>query len=298
MKNGMNNREALKCFTTPPSRVVSLVPSLTESLFELGLGDALVGVTDYCVHPAQARSRLPQLGGPKDPNVEKIISLQPELVLANWEENTLGTVEAVEAAGIKVWVTFPKSVQDAMEVLWTLVGIFHHQEASLRLQMLEMTLDWTVSAASERSRVRYFCPIWYEISPRWGRWWMTFNQETYCHDLLRLLGGENVFAERVRRFPLGADLGFEPPKPAGEADCRYPRLPLEEIRLAQPDLILLPDEPYPFDQIHLELLCDELPDVPAVRDNRMHLLPGDLITWHGTRLAHALRELPPLLVSS
>src|SRR5512139_3602968 len=105
-------------FHGPPKRVVSLVPSMTESLFELGFGETLVGITDYCIYPEERLEGLPRLGGPKNPRLEDIIALQPELVLANWEENTRRTVETLEAAGVRVWVTFPKTVRQALDVLW------------------------------------------------------------------------------------------------------------------------------------------------------------------------------------
>ena len=96
-------------FDHAPRRVVSLVPSLTESLFELGVGDTVVGVTDYCIHPAERLAGLPRLGGPKNPDIAAIAALQPDLVLANWEENTRQAVEALER-GVPVWVTLPLSV--------------------------------------------------------------------------------------------------------------------------------------------------------------------------------------------
>jgi ABC-type Fe3+-hydroxamate transport system substrate-binding protein len=283
-------------FDRPPQRVVSLVPSLTESLFELGLGEALVGVTDYCIHPAQQVAQLPHVGSVKEPRLAEIIALQPDLVLANWEENQLETVEALEAAGIGVWITMPTSVRESLDVLWKLVELFRSQAASLRMQTLELTLDWAASAAGERNSVSYFCPIWYETLPD-GRpsWWMTFNRQTYCHDLLSLIGGQNIFAERKRRYPLAADLGLQAPEDAGKRDTRYPHVTLDEVIAARPELILLPDEPFIFGETHRQQYLELFADTPAARQKRILLVDGTLITWAGTRLARALRDLPALL---
>ena len=109
---------------------------------------------------------------------------------------------------------------------------------------------------------------------------------------------QNIFAERQRNFPLLADLGLAEPEGPGERDRRYPRVSLEEIRQARPEVILLPDEPYAFNDEHRQLFEHLLPDTPAVRNNRIYPIEGSLITWHGTRLAYALRELPALLDSA
>ncbi len=124
---------------------------------------------------------------------------------------------------------------------------------------------------------------------------MTFNRFTYCHDLLGLFGLQNVFADRKRRYPLEADLGLAQAEAVDGADTRYPRVGLDELRGEAIDLILLPDEPYRFDEDHRTLLLELLGDIPAVHNGRVLLVDGSLITWHGTRLAKALRELPALL---
>jgi len=281
-------------FENPPKRVLSLVPSLTESLFELGFGEAVVGVTDYCVHPAEQLVGMPRVGGPKNPRVDEIIALQPELVLVNWEENTRRTVEGLEAAGILVWVTFPKTIREALDLLWILAGVFHSSLAAARVESLEIALDWAQQAAQQRSPIRYFCPIWYEKTTVGLSWWMTFNRYTYSHDLLQTVGGENVFSNRERRYPLEADLGLAEPQDPDRWDTRYPRLSLDEIRLSNPELILLPNEPYAFSNDDQDELIAQLADTQAVQGGRVYPIDGSLITWHGTRLAKALQELPIL----
>jgi ABC-type Fe3+-hydroxamate transport system substrate-binding protein len=268
---------------------------MTESLFDLGFSEALVGITDYCIYPEGKLEGLPRLGGPKNPRVEDIIALQPELVLANWEENTRHTVEALEAVGVRVWVTFPKTVRQALDVLWIMADLFHSRMAAARIESLEVGLEWAQKAAQQRAQVRYFCPIWHDKDASDRPWWMTFNYQTYPHDILYALGGENVFATRERRYPLEADLGLAEPQDAKERDTRYPRLSLDEIRRADPELILLPSEPYGFSESHKEELQTLLADTRAVRAGRVCLLDGSLLTWHGTRLSKALQVLPELL---
>lgn len=291
----MNSSDPIRTYgpalALPPTRVVSLVPSLTESLFDLGLGLRLVGVSDFCSRPAAETARLPRLGGTKNPNLDAILALEPDLILASWEENTRPSVEALAQAGISVWVTHPKTIHETLDMLWAIAGRFEDQIAALRLKSLAVSLEWAEAAAQDHVSVATFCPIWYEV--RDGQeWWMTFNQHTYCHDILRASGGQNVFAGRERRYPVAADLGLAEPEPAGERDTRYPRLGLEEIRAAQPEVILLPDEPYAFDQSHLETLMERLRDTPAARNQRIFLVDGSLITWPGTRCVRALQTLP------
>ena len=295
MKTDGNGRKTALHFHEPPKRVVSLVPSMTESMFELGFGDAIVGITDYCTNPASELQAITRVGGPKDPRVTDILGLDPELVLANWEENTRQVVEALEAADVPVWVTFPRTVRAALDILWTLVGLYGSREAAMRVEILEMSLEWARNAASERPSVRYFCPIWRDRSSEGISWWMTFNQGSYAHDVLSVLGGENIFATRERHYPLEADLGLVEAQDPGERDTRYPRITLEEVRTANPQLILLPTEPFLFTDADRQELIEYLPECDAIQKGQLVMVDGSLITWHGSRLARALRELPELL---
>jgi ABC-type Fe3+-hydroxamate transport system substrate-binding protein len=293
--SGNGHKQALH-FTHPPERVVSLVPSLTESLFDLGFGASVVGVTDYCLHPAGGLTNLPRLGGTKNPRIDAILDLHPDLVLVNQEENPESVVNALEAAGLKVWVTFPKTVRQAMDILWVLVGIYQSRMAAARLEILEVTLDWAESSLSERQIWSYFCPIWYQSkgAAEEPGWWMTFNQDTYPNDVLRLMGGRNVFSGRVRRYPLHADLGMLPAEDPGSRDTRYPRISADEIQFTKPEVILLPSEPFPFGDAESQQIRALIPETPAVKEDRIYLLDGSLLTWHGTRLARALQELPAI----
>ncbi len=169
--------------------------------------------------------------------------------------------------GIPVFVTYPRTVAEGIRMVEEL-GIVTGTEARAR----EITAElWPLSRQAERlgeirQRVRVFCPIW--RNP-----YMTINRDTYVHDMLRLAGGENLFSDRSER---------------------YPQVTLEDVATAAPEVILLPDEPYRFRKAHVQ---DFAPyeEVPAVRDGRIYLVDGKLLTWYGPRIAEALQTLPSLL---
>ncbi len=274
-----------------PQRVVSLVPSITESLFDLNIGSRVVGVTDYCTRPAEFVRRLPKVGGTKNPGIQTILALHPDLVIMNQEENRKADAEALAAVGVPTWITHPNTVREALDLLWAIMDVFEEPSMVPRVRLIEVTYEWTLGVTRELPPKRAFVPIWRDP-------WMTFNRETYIHDLLRVVGVDNVFADRTRLFPLKADLGeAEPlaaddPRVAGRDD-RYPRISLDEVIAAQPELVLLPDEPYVFAQSDVKELSGL--DIPAAKNNQILLVDGSLLTWHGTRIAYALRDLPPLL---
>lgn len=274
-----------------PQQVVSLVPSVTETLIAFGLSDRIVGVTDFCPSDVEGSMEPVRLGGTKSPDVEGIIRLKPDLVIVNQEENTPDAVQALEEANILIWLTFPKSVNEAIEDLWAITRIFH-QERHLapRIEILERSLEWTRLAVCEYPLRRYFCPIWVGEDLDW---WMTFNQNTYAGDILTSCGGENVFADRERRYPLEADLGLQPAVEVTEQDTRYPRVTPAEVIAAKPDIIFLPSEPHAFDSKDAEKLSTLLADTPAVKAKEIHFIDGRLFSWHGIHIAEALRVLPP-----
>jgi ABC-type Fe3+-hydroxamate transport system substrate-binding protein len=249
-----------------PRRIVSLVPSLTEALFALGLGERVVGVTDWCVHPADAVAGLPKLGGTKNPSVEGIALLHPDLVIANHEENTRRDVERMRKAGLEVWVTDPRSVAGAVELIGELADLGASPGA--RAAVIDPIWQGLSRAAARAAapRTRVFCPIW-------KRPWMAVGRDTFADDLLRVCGGENVFGDRPER--------------------RYPIVEEPEIAAAAPEVILLPDEPYAFGPRDAAELS-HLP-VPAAQSGRIHCVDGTLISWYGPRIARALETLTPLL---
>lgn len=273
-----------------PQRVVSLVPSVTESLFDLNMGSRVIGVTDYCTRPAEAVSKLPRLGGTKNPNIEHIIALRPDLVIMNEEENRKPDWEQLQAAGVPVWVTHPNTVREALDLLWTMMDVFEEPSMVPRVRLIEIAYEWTLGVTRELTPKRTFVPIWRDP-------WMTFNRNTFVHDMLRVCGGENVFADRDRRYPLAAEYGEAEPIPVDDPrmenlDVRYPRISLDEVVAAQPEIVLLPDEPYTFTQTDADEIAQL--DIPAAQNRQIHLVDGSLLTWHGTRIAYALRDLPLL----
>lgn len=269
-------------------RVVSLVPSITESLFELGFGDEVVGITDYCIYPAEPLETLPRIGGTKNPRIDEVVALKPDVVFANQEENTQAAVEGLRAAGLNVIVHFPLTVQQAVADLGSIAALF----GSAAAQSKVVQLAQQVAEARQRSLVGLpvFVPVWYQTgSPEW---WMTFNQHTFTHDVLALCGFQNVFAARQRRYPLAADLGGEPAKPAEGRDTRYPRVTAAEIAATQPMAALLPSEPYAFAAADAQQLAGALNGQLAVE--RIKLVDGSLLTWPGTRIAKAIPALQAL----
>ncbi|WP_034590681.1 helical backbone metal receptor [Hamadaea tsunoensis] len=193
----------------PPRRVVSLVPSLTEAVAVSAPG-MLAGATDYCTHPAGLGVR--RVGGTKYPSVDRIIALDPDLVLANVEENREEDVEALRALGVPVWVTYPQDLDQALASLQRLT-------TALGLG----TPTW-LAAARDAWRPPHVGPRVRAAIPVWRKPWVVLGGGTFAGDLLRRLGVDNVFD--------GTD--------------RYPRPSLVDINAASPELMVLPDEPYAF----------------------------------------------------
>jgi ABC-type hemin transport system substrate-binding protein len=250
-------------------RIVSLVPSLSEALFALGFGDRVVGVTDWCVHPADAVARLPKVGGTKNPSLERVLELRPDLVIANREENRRRDVLRLEAAGVRVLVTYPRSVRDAVAVLAELASLCDPDGPEHALVGSTRAAVQRAEAALPADPVPVFCPIW--KAP-----WMAVGADTYADDLLRACGGRNVFGHRRER--------------------RYPIVEVDEIVAAAPQVILLPDEPYRFgprDAAELASLA-----VPAARSGRIHVVDGTLVSWYGPRTASAIHALSGLIAGS
>lgn len=295
MTPGGNGHNSLLVFTKPLTRVVCLVPSSTKSIIDLNCGHTLVGVTEYCPRP-EGDWFAETVGGTRGVDVDKITALKPELIIANQEENERGDIEALEAAGLKVWVSFPKTIPDAIQILWVMARLFGiTKEATPKILLIERSLDWVQRGENKPEPTSVFVPIWQDEDHNEGTYWMTFNKHTYCDSVLRTCGASNVFRSRQRRYPLEAE--FEQPlaEDPGKRDTRYPRVGAEEVLQASPDMILLPSEPFGFtseDQAQIEEL---LSDTPAVQKGSVFCVDGRWLSWHGTMLAHALVELPALL---
>ena len=251
----------------PPRRIVSLVPSTTEILCALGLGEALVGITVYCVEPRDVVRGKTRIGGEKNPDLEKIRTLEPDLVIANIEENVRDDIDRLRAWSIPVWVTYPRTVAEGIQLIGELGELTGSPaRAAELLRDIEPLHERVRMATARRPPVTVFYPIW--RGP-----YMTINGDTYIHDMLKVCGARNIFAERPER---------------------YPTVTLDEVAARRPDVILLPDEPFRFRRTHLADFV-KYTDVPAVRDGRIHLVDGKPFSWHGPRIAEALRRLPGLI---
>jgi ABC-type Fe3+-hydroxamate transport system substrate-binding protein len=188
--------------------VVSLVPSLTETLFDLGAGDAVVGITDFCIFPANIDR--PRVGGTKNPRIEEIRALEPDLVYVNLEENLERHAQAIGAFA-PVFVTEPKTVDDVASLIATL-GVIHQRDDRAR--------ELNEELAQERGHVANFT----FAVPIWKKPWMWCGGDTYVSNLVESIGGRNVL----------------------RAQTRYPTLDLEQVLALHPDVVFLPDEPYEF----------------------------------------------------
>jgi ABC-type Fe3+-hydroxamate transport system substrate-binding protein len=246
----------------PPRRIVSLVPSLTESVVALGGAGRLVGVTQWCIHPEEVVKSIPKVRGTKNPDIKKILQLKPDLVLANREENRKRHVVELRHH-VPVFLTYPRTVFDALKTVKDLGVILDAPgRAGEILEMCEFLLD-----GIHRSADPYYhcaCLIWRDP-------WMAVGHDTYIHDLLGHFGFVNVYRED---------------------DGRYPETTLEDLGERAPEVVLLPSEPYAFgDGDREEVQTAVWQKTPGCR---VVLADGGYLTWWGTRTLAALRYLAEL----
>jgi ABC-type Fe3+-hydroxamate transport system substrate-binding protein len=246
----------------PPQRIVSLVPSLTEALFAFGMGERIAGVTRYCVEPSDGVASKPKVGGTKNVDIAKVRSLQPDLIIANVEENTRQDIEALEHAGLSVFLTNARTVADAIAELDTISTVTDSTDAAKPiLEESRSSLAEALAANEGRRPVRVFCPIW--RNP-----WMTIGPDTYIHDVLHVCGADSVYAD---------------------ATDRYPQIDLDEVAARRPEIVLLPDEPYRFSEKHIPEVIGKLPGA------RIRLVDGKMLSWYGPRIAESLRQLQAIV---
>lgn len=279
-------------FGPPPKRIVSLVPSDTFNVAALGCGDALIGRTDYCELPAELVAKLPSVGGTKNPRVDAICELEPDLVIANKEENTKGDLEELATRGVRVLVCFPRRAADGLAHLARLARIMRVEGDPEVRALLKRGYEVVREAEEARSRLkplRVFCPIW--MDPL-----MTINGDTFISDMLDLAGAENVFRGRERRYPLAADVGnavaMTGDRVAGR-DTRYPRVTREELVARAPDLVLLPDEPHPFSEEDAEVF--RALAIPAASRGAVARTGGKDLCWYGVQTVEGLPRVRALV---
>jgi ABC-type Fe3+-hydroxamate transport system substrate-binding protein len=250
-----------------PERIVSLVPSLTEALFAFGLEQEIVGVTRFCVEPRQGVAGKTKVGGTKALDVARIKALKPDLVVASAEENNPEDVAQLIDHGCPVFVTLVTSVESAIDLLRQLAAITDATAAARPIiQGAKESLAFVRGAHAGRERVRVFCPIW--RNP-----YMTCGRATYMDDVITVCGGRNVFGERQER---------------------YPRVELAEMAALDPQVILLPSEPYRFTKRH-RADFKAFADVTAVKNGHIFLIDGRMLIWYGPRIAQSLSEVKRLL---
>jgi iron complex transport system substrate-binding protein len=245
-------------------RIISLCPSLTELVFDLGRGADLVGRTKFCVHPAAGVPAVEVVGGTKNPKVARIVALRPDLVLLNEEENRREDAEALRAAGLACHSSMPRTAAETADMVRSIGAAIERGAAAAALAArIEAEAERVRRGAAALPPVRYAYLIW-------RRPWMTVSDDTFVAGLLSLAGGVNVF---------------------GAAAARYPEITAAELAAAAPERVLLSSEPFPFRPQH----AGELAAATRLPAAAFHFVDGELLSWHGSRtvagIAYAERAL-------
>lgn len=241
-----------------PLRLVSLVPSQTELLCDLGVEDRLYGVTKFCIHPEETVSKKTKIGGTKSFHIEAIQVLNPDLIIANKEENDENLILKLKQL-FPVWVSDVRNLEQCRQMIGEIGDLLNKkEEAAFILEKIDAGFaDLPVPARKPRTA--------YLI---WRKPYMSVNGDTFIHDILERCGMENVFADR---------------------DGRYPEVTEEDLKAAAPELILLSSEPYPFAEKHFEEIEKFLPDTSVV------LVDGEMFSWYGSRMMFAPVYLEKLI---
>lgn len=236
-----------------PGRIVSLVPSQTELLFDLGLGDKVVGITKFCVHPEEWFRSKTRVGGTKTVNIEKIRSLNPDLIIGNKEENVKGQILELKKE-FSVWMSDIRSLTDALVMIREVGRITDKlKEAEVIISKISSGFrDLTFNKNASKKRAAYF--IWKDP-------YMVCGKDTFTGELLALCGFVNVF------------------------EGRYPEVSVEELKSKNPEVIFLSSEPYPFKEKHIAELKLILPETEIL------LVDGEMWSWYGSRLRESAEYL-------
>ena len=231
-----------------PQRIVSLVPSITELLIDLQLGNRIVGRTKFCVHPAEVVKQIAKVGGTKQVHLDKIGALRPDLIIANKEENTREDIKQL-VKKYPVWISDVPDFPTALAMILKLGEVLERQERAREIVKKSQQKMAALLPATSR-RTAYLI---------WRKPYMTIGHDTYINDILRRTGYENVFGEQTR----------------------YPQFDLDELQRRQPEIILLSSEPFPFKEKHIVELREVFPAVP------IQLVDGEFYSWYGTRFLKA-----------
>ena len=218
-------------FAHPPRRIISLVPSLTEMFCDIGLGQLLIGRTRFCIHPKPYITSIPKIGGTKTPSIEEIIRLQPDLIIANKEENRMEDINLLSQ--YPVYVSDISTMDDVITILKDLSLLYPESKA------LQLGSE-IKHAVPERKNIKF--KTVYLI---WKDPWMTVGNDSFIHHMMEAFGFENVFSHKTR----------------------YPVITIKEIYTLKPEIIMLSSEPYPFKQKHFEELENQIPDSKIILVN-------------------------------
>ena len=232
-----------------PKRIISLVPSQTELLYHLGLENEVVGITKFCVHPPQWFRTKQRIGGTKTYNLDTIAALKPDLIIANKEENDQQQVEAM-AEKYPVWISDIKNLTDALDMIkrvGELVG--QATKADQVVEDIEHKFS-NLPVHNSLQTALYF--VWREP-------YMVAGGDTFIHSMMRYAGFQNIYGHQQR----------------------YPTITLQELSDTQPEVILLPSEPFPFKERHIADFKEICPNA------KVELVDGELYSWYGSRLLKA-----------
>jgi ABC-type Fe3+-hydroxamate transport system substrate-binding protein len=253
------------------ARIVSLVPSLTELLCDLGLAAQVVGRTGFCIHPRGVVQAIPKVGGTKDVNIEKIRRLQPTHLLVNIDENEKPTVEQLAQFVPHVIVTHPLGPLDNLPLYRLLAGIFGVMPRALQLchefELAHARLQAGVTARAEQGRAQGH-PLQRVLYLIWNDPWMSISQDTYIARMLSLINWQQQVV----------------------GPQRYPAFDWDGVALDGIDRILLSTEPYRFNQAHADELALQL-------GKPVQLVDGEMLSWYGSRAIAGLGYLQALMAS-
>lgn len=239
-----------------PSRIVSLVPSITELLYTLNLDAYVVGITKFCIHPPHWKKEKQIIGGTKHIHIDRIQALQPDLIIANKEENIKDEVLAL-AEEFPVWLTDVNHLTDAIQMIRDIGHLTQTIEKATEIALRIENDFQQLLPLSHQPRTCYL--IWQ--SP-----YMSVGKDTYIHDLLSRAGFQNICAD------------FN----------RYPSLTAEWLKEANPAYVLLSSEPFPFKEKHIAAIQDILPECKVL------LVDGEMFSWYGSRLLDAAKYFQAL----
>lgn len=241
----------------PPQRIVSLVPSQTELLYDLGLSDEVVGITKFCIHPNDWFRNKKRIGGTKTVHTDIVRSLQPDLILANKEENTREQIEEL-ASLFPVWISDIKTIDQGLQMICEVGAITGKSTEAEQLTNHITTGFNALSQPKKTHNVAYF--IWRDP-------WMCAGGDTFISDMITRMGWHNALADMNR----------------------YPAVTLEELTTRNIDMVLLSSEPYPFKDKHIAEIQAVLPNAT------IHLVDGEMFSWYGSRMKLAPAYLQNLI---